>query len=55
VLKGMRMAGHMGSARTTVSGLEVVFVDKDRNIIGVRGAVPGAVSGLVVIKEARKQ
>lgn len=55
VLKGMRMGGHMGAARTTVTGLEVVFVDQDRNIIGVRGGVPGAASGLVIIKEARKQ
>jgi len=55
VLKGLRMAGHMGADRVTVSGLEVVFVDRDRNIIGVRGAVPGATQGLLVIKEARKQ
>jgi len=55
VVKGMKMAGHMGNARTTVSGLEVVFVDPERNIIGVHGGVPGAAQGLVVIKEARKQ
>lgn len=55
VLKGVRMAGHMGDARTTVAGMEVVFVDPERHIIGVRGAVPGAKDGLVVIKEARKQ
>lgn len=55
VLKGMRMPGHMGNARRTASGLEVVFVDPERHIIGVRGGVPGAVNGLVVIKEARKQ
>jgi len=55
VLKGLRMAGHMGDERVTVAGLEVVLVDAERNIIGVRGAVPGATNGLVVIKEARKQ
>ena len=55
VLKGLRMAGHLGDARATVSGIEVVLVDHDRHIIGVRGAVPGATNGLVVIKEARKQ
>ncbi len=55
VLKGMKFPGHMGNARLTVSGLEVVFVDADRNIIGVRGGVPGSVDGLVVIKAARKQ
>jgi large subunit ribosomal protein L3 len=55
VYKGLRMPGHMGNARRTVSGIEVVFVDRERNMIGVRGGVPGAVDGLVVIKEARKQ
>jgi len=55
VLKGMRMAGHMGAERVTTSGLEVVLVDRERNVIGVRGSVPGATNGLVVIKEARKQ
>jgi len=55
VLKGLRMAGHMGNARVTAAGLEVVFVDPARNLIGVRGSVPGPRSGLVVIKEARKQ
>jgi len=54
VFKGMRGPGHMGAARTTVSGLEVVFVDADRNLIGVRGGVPGANKGVVLIKEARK-
>lgn len=55
VMKGMRGPGHMGNKRLTVSGLKVVFVDRDRNIIGVRGGVPGSVDGLVVIKAARKQ
>lgn len=55
VIKGLRGPGHMGNVRLTVSGLEVVFVDRDRNIIGVRGGVPGSVDGLVVIKAARKQ
>ncbi|MHB0875882.1 MAG: 50S ribosomal protein L3 [Anaerolineae bacterium] len=55
VLKGMRMAGHMGDERVTIMGMEVVLVDPERNLIGVRGAVPGANNGLVVIKEARKQ
>ncbi len=55
VYKGMRGPGHMGNVRRTVAGMEVVFVDRERNLIGVRGGVPGAVNGLVVIKEARKQ
>jgi large subunit ribosomal protein L3 len=41
VFKGKKMAGHMGNARTTVQNLEVVRVDKERNLILVKGAVPG--------------
>ena len=40
-LKGMRMAGRMGGERVTTRGLKVVFIDKDSNILAVRGAVPG--------------
>lgn len=54
VFKGMRMAGRMGGQRVTVSNLEVVIVDKDRNLIAVKGAIPGAKNGLVEVKEARK-
>jgi large subunit ribosomal protein L3 len=39
----------------TAQGLKVVLVDTERNLIGVKGSVPGAKGGLVVIKEARKQ
>jgi large subunit ribosomal protein L3 len=55
VYKGARGAGHMGSDRVTASSLKVVLVDSERNLIGVRGSVPGAKGGLVLIKEARKQ
>jgi large subunit ribosomal protein L3 len=55
VLKGTRRAGHMGAARVTVSNLEVVQVDPERNLVTVRGAVPGPKSGLVFMKKARKQ
>lgn len=55
VYKGMRMAGHMGSAQVTAAGLSVVMVDPERNLLAVRGAVPGAKDGLLVIREARKQ
>jgi large subunit ribosomal protein L3 len=54
VYKGMRMAGHMGACRVTVSNLEVAMVDPERNLLVVKGAVPGARNGLLVIKEARK-
>jgi large subunit ribosomal protein L3 len=55
VFKGARSAGHMGSERVTVQNLKVVLVDQERNLIGVRGAVPGSKGGLLVIKETRKQ
>lgn len=55
IYKGKRMAGHMGSAPVTVSNLRVELVDPERNLLAVRGAVPGARGGLVVITEARKQ
>jgi large subunit ribosomal protein L3 len=45
----------MGNERVTAQNLKVVLVDADRNLIGVRGAVPGSKGGLVLIKEARKQ
>jgi large subunit ribosomal protein L3 len=54
VFKGKRMAGRMGSDRVTVQNLEVVLVDPERNLLAVRGAVPGAKNGLVVIQQARK-
>jgi large subunit ribosomal protein L3 len=55
VFKGTRMAGHMGSHRVTSENIEVELVDPERNLIGVRGSVPGPKGGLVFIKEARKQ
>jgi len=54
VFKGMRMAGRMGGKRVTASNLEVVIIDPDRNLVAVKGAVPGAKNGLVIVKEARK-
>jgi large subunit ribosomal protein L3 len=51
VVKGMRMGGHMGHDRVTVRNLKVVATDKDRNLLVVRGAVPGAKGGYVLIKK----
>ena len=51
VLKGMRAAGHMGSDRVTVKNLTVVRVDAEKNILVVRGAVPGAGGGYLVIRK----
>jgi len=55
VFPGKRMPGRMGNQRVTAQNLKVVLVDTERNLIGVRGSVPGAKGGLLVIKEARKQ
>jgi len=55
VFKNARSAGRMGNERVTVQALKVVLVDIERNLLGIRGAVPGGKGGLVVIKEARKQ
>lgn len=52
VFKGTRMAGRMGGERVTTTNLEVVSVDEEKNIIYIKGAVPGAINGLVMIKGA---
>lgn len=54
VFKGMRMAGHMGNERVTVQNLVVVRVDVDRNLLLVKGSVPGPTKGLVTIRKAIK-
>jgi large subunit ribosomal protein L3 len=51
--KGQRMAGRMGGDRVTAENLEVVVVDVARNLLAVRGSVPGANDGIVMIKPAR--
>jgi large subunit ribosomal protein L3 len=55
VYKGKRMPGHMGNRRVSSQNLQVVLVDAERNLIAVKGPVPGPKGGLVMIKEARKQ
>ena len=52
VFKGLKMAGHMGNRRITVKGLEIVGVDTDRNILMVKGGIPGAPNSLVQIRRA---
>jgi large subunit ribosomal protein L3 len=51
VLKGKRMAGHMGNRRVTARKLEVMQADPERNLLLVKGAVPGANGGLLVIEK----
>lgn len=53
VFKGTPMAGHMGYRRVTATKLKVVQVEPERNLLIVRGAIPGAKNGLVVVKESR--
>ncbi|WP_237060417.1 50S ribosomal protein L3 [Microbulbifer sediminum] len=54
VWKGKKMAGHMGAERVTVQNLEVVRVDAERNLLLVKGAVPGAPGGDVIVRPAVK-
>lgn len=49
VFKGMRMAGRMGSDQISISGLSIVEIDKEKNILYIKGAVPGARNGLLLI------
>jgi len=53
VLKGKRMAGHMGNRGVTARNLEVIQADPERNLLLVKGAVPGANGGLLVIEKVR--
>lgn len=55
VHKNKRMAGHMGVDRVTTQNLQVVLVDVERNLVGVKGPVPGATGGLVMVTETRKK
>lgn len=53
-VRGMRMAGHMGDCRVTVQNLEVIKVDAEKNLIAVRGCVPGANGGVVELTKTVK-
>jgi len=55
VYKGLKMAGHMGHARVTVQNLRVVSIDTERNLLMVKGAVPGPTNGLLVVRKAVKK
>jgi len=54
VFKGRRMSGHMGVVRRTTENLKVVEVDMERNLILIRGAVPGAEGGQVIVRPSLK-
>lgn len=52
-LPGQRMAGHMGNDRVTAQNVEVIVIDAERHLIAVRGSIPGAKGGVVMVKPAR--
>lgn len=54
VYKGTKKPGHMGAERVTVQGLKVVRVDAEKNLLIVKGAIPGSQNGLVLVKESVK-
>ncbi len=54
VRKGTRRSGHMGTDRVTTQNLEVMVIDAERNLLAVKGSVPGAKGGLVIIKASIK-
>jgi large subunit ribosomal protein L3 len=54
VFKGKKMAGHMGARNVTTQGLEIVRVDAERNLLLIKGAVPGAPGGSVVVRPTVK-
>jgi large subunit ribosomal protein L3 len=53
-VKGKKMAGHMGAEQVTVQGLELVRIDAERNLLLVKGAVPGATGADIIVKPAVK-
>ena len=50
VYKGLKMSGHMGNRRITVKGLEIVVIDAERNLLMIKGGIPGATNSLVQIR-----
>ena len=55
VYKGMKGAGHLGAVRVTVQNLEIVKIDAENNLIAIKGAIPGARKGIVVISDTVKK
>ena len=55
VFKGMKGAGHLGAERVTVQNLEIVKIDAENNLIAIKGAIPGARKGIVVISDTVKK
>lgn len=54
VFKGKKMAGHLGAVRKTIQGLEIIEINTENNLLAVKGAIPGAPNGHVIIKPSVK-
>lgn len=54
VFKGKRMAGHLGNASCTIQTLEIIQINKEKNLLMIKGAVPGAPGGEVIVRPAQK-
>ena len=54
VFKGKKMAGQMGNVRRTISNLEVIKIDKDKNLLLIKGGVPGAPGGYLLVRPKGK-
>ena len=54
VFRGKKMAGHMGAERVTTQNLEIIKIDAERNLLLIKGAVPGAKNGQVTVRPAMK-
>ena len=55
VFKGQKLPGQMGNKRVTIQSLEIVQLDKDKNLLVVKGAIPGASRGIVIVEKAKKK
>ncbi len=54
VFKGTKMAGHLGAEKVTIQNLEIVKIDNENNLLAIKGAIPGANGGTVVVKQSIK-
>ena len=54
VMKGKKLAGHLGVEKVTIQNLEVVLVDAEKNVIAIKGAIPGPKGGMVIVKDSVK-
>lgn len=55
VFKGLKMAGHLGNQQVTIQGLEILSIDKESSLLGIKGALPGYIGNLLIIKKSIKK